>query len=536
MKSYKSRKLPYIEAEKNIFIRESPKKILLNSEKIKDTTATASRIPSCISTSQEYQIENNKFTKSKSSKKQNQSKNDFIIFKSYLNPNKNSVIPKKQKDNKNNVKKTLSVDKIGKNHISIINSNKNNTKSFIENNLNKKENVKNEINEIIQNFVDNNLQNNKNCNFFRLFKMKRKNQNNNNKEDIFPPLYGNYPPLETEQNIFDRKNGNKYLNLLTKQNEDKKNTIHYRDTLINSVNKNKENKIFIKIDEHFNKLNNDKSPKIIKKNYQGVIKNIKSNNINNHINNNNINNLINISSNDKNIKTISKDENNSNINFKSLITEKNIEHKVNKIKDINLINNLINNNNRTPSCEEKIKNLYHKKNKNRLKIKIVTPISKNIYANKDEFNFEKNKEKICPNRNRNRNNTPNIIINNNITNFYQIKNNNKRNKLHFELDINKIKNKKIETIDDNNIADSFREELNILISDVNNSEKDKNNNKIENATEIKNKKNDYSIEECTDEIKININDEFIEKIIPKEEKERINLIKKFNRPETPSKQ
>ena len=534
MKSYKSKKLPYIEAEKNIFIRESPKKILLNSEKIKDVTTTASRIPSCISTSQEYQIENSHFPKSKSSKKQNQPKNDFIIFKNYLNPDKNSVLPKSQKNSKNNVKKTLSVDKIGKNQINIVNNNKNNTKSFIENNLNKKENVKNEMNEIIQKFVDNNLQNNKNCNFFRLFKMKRKNQNNNNnnKEDIFPPLYVNYPPLETEQNIFEKKNGNKYLNLLTKQNEDK-NAIHYRDTLINSVNKNKENKIFIKIDEHFNKLNNDKSPKIIKKNFQGVIKNIKSNNINN--NNNNINNLINISSNGKNIKNISKDENYLNINFKSLTNEKNIEHKDNKIKDINLINNLKNNNNRTPSCEEKIKNLYHKKNKNRLKIKIVTPISKNIYANKDEFNFEKSKEKS--NANRYRNNTPNVIINNNIANSCQIKNNSNRNKIHFELDINKIKNKKIETIDDNNLADSFREELNILISDVNNSEKDKNNNEIKNETEIdtQNKKNEYSLEDCVDEIKININDEFIEKKIPEEEKERINLIKKFNRPETPSK-
>ena len=531
MKSYKSRKLPYIEAEKNIFIRESPNKILSNSEKIKDTTFNVSRVPSCISNSQENHIESIKFQKSKSSKKQNQLKNDFIIFKNYLNPNKNSVVSKKQKDSKSNVKKTLSVDKIGKNHINIESNNKNNKKSFIENNLNKNENVKNEINEIIQNFADNNLRKNKNCDFFRLFKMKRKNQNNNNKEEIFPPLYGNYPPLETEQNIFERKNGNKYLNLLTKQNEDK-NTLHYRDTLINSVNKNKENKIFIKIDEHFNKLNNDKSPKIIKKSYQDVIKNIKSNNINN----NNINNLINISNNGKNIKNISKDENNININFKSLNNEKIIEYKDNKIKDINLINNLKDNsnNNRSPSCEEKMKNLYHKKNKNRLKIKIVTPISKNIYANKEEFNFEKNKEK--ENANRYRNNTPNIIINNNIANSCQIKNSNKKNKIHFELDLNKIKNKKIDTIDDNNIADSFREELNILISDVNNSKKEKNNNKKENETKIENKKNEYSIEEeYADEIKINIDDEFIEKKIPKEEKERINLIKKFNRPETPSK-
>ena len=59
-------------------------------------------------------------------------------------------------------------------------------KTVIEKNLNKNENVKNEMNEIIQNFIDNNLQNNKNCNFFRLFKMKRRNQNHNNKEN-FPP-------------------------------------------------------------------------------------------------------------------------------------------------------------------------------------------------------------------------------------------------------------------------------------------------------------------------------------------------------------
>ena len=59
MESYKSKQLPYIETEKYIISKESPKKILLNSEKIKDTNGTPSRVPSCISTSQEYQIENN---------------------------------------------------------------------------------------------------------------------------------------------------------------------------------------------------------------------------------------------------------------------------------------------------------------------------------------------------------------------------------------------------------------------------------------------------------------------------------------------
>ena len=513
MKSYKSRKLPYIETEKNIINKNSPKKFLLLSEKIKDTTTTPSRIPSCVSTSQEYQIEN-KFPKSKSSQKNNKPKNDFIIFKNYFN-DKNANI-QKSKDPKNNVKKTLSVDKIGKNSNLNNTKNNNNTKSFIENNLYKKENVKNEMNEIIQNFVDNNLQNSKNCNFFRLFKMKRKNQNGN-KEDIFPPLYGNCQPLGTEQNVFDRynNNGNKYVNLLTKPNEEKTN--HYRDTLINSINKNKnklkENKIFIKIDEHFNKLKNDKSPKMIKKGFQGAIKNIKSSNLNN-----NINNLINISANSKNIKN----NNNENIpNFKSLITDKDKDIDK-KSKEIKLENN-INENIRTPSCEDKLKNNYQKKNKNRIKIKIKTPNSNHIYANKEDFDFLKNKERA----NSKRKNTPNIIINN-IANTLQIHNHNKKNKITFGFDTNKIKNKKIEKVDDNILGDSFREELNIIISDV----IGKKEKKIE-EIEV-NKKKDDSIDDGDDEIKLNLNynDDSIEKNIPKEHEERINLIKKFNRPET----
>ena len=357
MKSYKSRKLPYIEIEKNIITKESPKKLLLNSEKLKDTTTTPSRIPSCISTSQEYQIENNKFQKSKSSQKQNKLKNDFIIFKNYFNNNNNSintVIPKKSKDNKNNVKKTLSVDKIGKSNTNI--NKNNNTKSFIEKNLYKEENVKNEINDIIKNFVDKNLQNSKNCNFFRLFKMKRKNQNNKENENLFPPLY-NSPPVETEQNIMDKsKNGNKYINLLTKPNND--NTLHYRDTLINSVNKSKlkENRIFIKIDEHFNKLKNDKSPKMLKKGFQGVIKNIKSNNLNNSKNNkNNINNLINISANSKNIKSNNdiKEDNITKSNYKSITTEKNTDNEKYS-QELNIITNT-KSYYKTPSSEEKIK-------------------------------------------------------------------------------------------------------------------------------------------------------------------------------------
>ncbi len=515
MKSYKSRKLPYIETEKNIISKNSPKKFLLNSEKIKDTTTTPSRIPSCVSTSQEYQIEN-KFVKSKSSQKNSKLKDDYIIFKNYFK-DKNLTIQENPKEQKNNVKKTLSADKMGKsNNLSKLKNN-NNTKSFIENNLYKKENVKNEMNEIIQDFVDNNLQNSKNCNFFRLFKMKRKNQNEN-KEDIFPPLYGNCQPLGTEQNIIERynNNGNKYINILTKPNEEKVN--NYRDTLINSINKNKnklkENKIFIKIDEHFNKLKHDKSPKMIKKGFQDAIKNIKSSNLNK-----NINNLINISANSKNIKN-NNNNNEKVLNFKSLITDKDMDKDI-KFKEIQLGNN-INYNIRIPSSENKFKNINQKKNKNRIKIKINTPYSNHIYANKEEFDYLKKKERTK------RKNTPNIIINNNIANNLQINSHNKKNKITFGLDTNKIKNKKIEKVDDNILGDSFREELNIIISDVN-GKKEKKNEEIE-----INKKKDDSMEDDDEEIKLNLNynDDSIEKNIPKEHEERINMIKKFNRPET----
>ena len=135
----------------------------------------------------------------------------------------------------------------------------------------------------------------------------------------------------------------------------------------------------------------------------------------------------------------------------------------------------------------------------------------------------KNKERA----NSKRKNTPNIIINN-IANTLQIHNHNKKNKITFGFDTNKIKNKKIEKVDDNILGDSFREELNIIISDV----IGKKEKKIE-EIEV-NKKKDDSIDDGDDEIKLNLNynDDSIEKNIPKEHEERINLIKKFNRPET----
>ena len=176
MLSFKSKQLR--EIEKNIIDKESHKKFLLNSEKLKENNSN--RNPSFILASQE----NNKLSKSKAPpNKPNQSKDNLIIFKDYFNENKkiyNNIMSKKLINNNNNVKKALSLDKIGKN-----NPNDNNIKKeqklINENlNININQNNKKEMNEIIHNFIENNLQNMKNYNFFRLFKMKRKNQNNNN--------------------------------------------------------------------------------------------------------------------------------------------------------------------------------------------------------------------------------------------------------------------------------------------------------------------------------------------------------------------
>ena len=164
---------------------------------------------------------------------------------------------------------------------------------------------------------------------------------------------------------------------------------------------------------------------------------------------------------------------------------------------------------------------YLNNKKNRVKIKLNTPITNNLYLNKEEFNTVKNKEKI----NLNRKNTPNIGANN--KNSIQINNHKKKKKkkINTEKDINKIKNKKIEIVEDNILGDSFREELNIIISDVNNCKKEKtkiNENYKEKSTE------------SIDDIHLNLpyNDDSLEKNIPKEQEERINLIKKYNRPDT----
>ena len=210
-------------------------------------------------------------------------------------------------------------------------------------------------------------------------------------------------------------------------------------------------------------------------------------------------------------------------NYRSITNEKNIDK---NLKDNN--NNNINNN-KTPQSGEKMKYLNNKKN--RIKIKLNTPLSNNIYLNKEEFNFVKNKEKP----NLYRKNTPNIYKSNIITktnNALQIKNQNiNKNTYNIEKEINKIKNKKIEVVEDNIIGDSFREELNIIISDVNNCQKETKRNNNNNNNNSNQKENSI---DSNDEINLNLhfNDDSMEKNIPKEQEERINLIKKYNRPDT----
>ena len=65
---------------------------------------------------------------------------------------------------------------------------------------------------------------------------------------------------------------------------------------------------------------------------------------------------------------------------------------------------------------------YLNNKKNRIKIKLNTPTTNNLYLNKEEFNIVKNKEKM----NLNRKNTPNIVANN--KNTIQIYNNNNKKK------------------------------------------------------------------------------------------------------------
>lgn len=323
---------------------------------------------------------------------------------------------------------------------------------------------------------------NQDTNFFRGFKIKKKKANNlyKNKEDIFP-LISNYTPIETEPNVILRNKN------MLKNGE----STNFNTKLFNYSNKSHEKNL--SKGDSFNKLP----------------KSIKYNSNNNYYNNNN--DVIYSINSKSNLKSYSNDKSlNKNKNGRNNIIEKYI------------------NDNKLATFEDKISSINTKKTKSKNKIKFDITKVNNLFSNKESAEIKDNFK---------RKNTPNYYIkfNNNKSKTIENKSNNKVNN-------KQLSKKKIETIEDE-ICDSFREELNIIITDVNNC-----NSNNERVTSLKNKKtenkkdekkeqnNDENISvESIEDINICINnydDESEEKNIPKEEIERINLIKKFNRPKT----
>lgn len=333
------------------------------------------------------------------------------------------------------------------------------------------ENQKNTLNEV-----------NQDTNFFRGFKIKKKKANNlyKNKEEIFP-LISNYTPIETEPNVILRNKN------ILKNGE----STNFNTKLFNYSNKSHEKNL--SKGDSFNKLP----------------KSIKYNSNNNYYNNNN--DVIYSINSKSNLKSYSNDKSlNKNKNGRNNIIEKYI------------------NDNKLATFEDKISSINTKKTKSKNKIKFDITKVNNLFSNKESAEIKDNFK---------RKNTPNYYIkfNNNKSKTIENKSNNKVNN-------KQLSKKKIETIEDD-ICDSFREELNIIITDVNNC-----NSNNERVTSLRNKKtenkkdekkeqnNDENISvESIEDINICINnydDESEEKNIPKEEIERINLIKKFNRPKT----
>lgn len=333
------------------------------------------------------------------------------------------------------------------------------------------ENQKNTLNEV-----------NQDTNFFRGFKIKKKKANNlyKNKEEIFP-LISNYTPIETEPNVILRNKN------MLKNGE----STNFNTKLFNYSNKSHEKNL--SKGDSFNKLP----------------KSIKYNSNNNYYNNNN--DVIYSINSKSNLKSYSNDKSlNKNKNGRNNIIEKYI------------------NDNKLATFEDKISSINTKKTKSKNKIKFDITKVNNLFSNKESAEIKDNFK---------RKNTPNYYIkfNNNKSKTFENKSNNKVNN-------KQLSKKKIETIEDD-ICDSFREELNIIITDVNNC-----NSNNERVTSLRNKKtenkkdekkeqnNDENISvENIEDINICINnydDESEEKNIPKEEIERINLIKKFNRPKT----
>jgi len=163
------------------------------------------------------------------------------------------------------------------------------------------------------------------------------------------------------------------------------------------------------------------------------------------------------------------------------------------------------------------------------KLKLVSSIDTKILLNKD---------KVQKSNNLQRKYTPNYKIK-----IITRNNGNNKSKKNIKFN-NVIKNSKDTSNQDDNIDDSFRDELNIIISGVSNINTEKKKNSHNKPKTIDNFKGKKIIDnfkqdniDYTDDINIdinieNINDESEEKSIPKENEEKINLMKQCKRPIT----
>lgn len=444
---------------------------LLKEDKNKNFALSPNKISSYRNHNNDNKTEGNKLIKSI------QNKHNYLLFKNALNDkSKEKFLKLKQVEHK-----ALSLDKkeiinnIKKFQFHELKSNELND---IENNS-KKENGNKELK------TDNNIK--LNNNFFRLFKNRKKNKIiKKGKESVFPTII-NYNPIEIEKNVINRnKNSSNYNNLYTSQNEDI--SRFKRNAFYNSLNKNKS------LVKEVKKLNIDKKSKINLKFYNNFNKNRES-------------------------KEIIFPRNREKSNLISLTDEK-ISNKL--IKGIN-IGNLKDNKISTYKDNINIKS----SNK---KLKLVSSIDKKILLNRD---------KVQKNNNLTRKFTPNYKIK-------IITRNNVNSKSKKSIKFNNIIKTSKEAIQNDNIDDSFRDELNIIISGVNNYGTEKKKNSHDKPKTIDNFKGKKIIDnfkqdniDCTDDMDIdininieNINDESEEKSIPKENEEKINLMKQYKRPIT----
>lgn len=468
MEFYLSKKLPNLEPDKIKINLNINKESLLKEDKNKNLALSPIKISSYRNHNYENNTEGNKLLKSI------QNKPNYLLFKNSLDEkSKEKLLKMKQIQHKAfSLDKKEIINNIKKFQFHELKSSELNE---VENNT-KNENENKELKKNNINF---------NNNFFRLFKNKKKNKIiKKDKESVFPTII-NYNPIEIEKNAINRnKNSINYYNLYTSQNEDA--SLFKRNGFYNSLNKNKS------LVKEANKINYERKSKINLKFYNNSNKN-------------------------KENKEIIFPRNREKSNLVSLTDEKISSKMINGINLGNLKEKKIS------TYKLNINNKTSNKN-----IKLASSIDKKTLMNKDKIEKSNNLQRKF---------TPNYQIK-------IIKRNNGNNQSKKSIKFNNIIKSSKDNIQDNNIDDSFRDELNIIISGVSNynTEKKKNtHDKPKTIDNFKGKKNIDNFEQnnidFTDDINIdinieNINDESEEKSIPKENEEKINLMKQYKRPIT----